>query len=89
MAARESGSPLFDRLVSLSSFFIPRFRFLDRKARNVGHDFELAAHARPRRHSRIIRGRQWDWRSLGRWTAAHISYFLPKRYTVRTERDRR
>src|SRR4029077_6252960 len=27
--------------------------------------------------------RQWDWRSLGHWTAANISYFLPKRYTVR------
>jgi hypothetical protein len=36
MAARESGSPLFDRLVSVSSLFIPRSWFLGRKARNLG-----------------------------------------------------
>jgi len=80
-APRESASPPFDKLVFGSFLMFPGPGFRAAKP-------AIWAVASNRRrllaYSRIaVRKRQWDRRLLGQWTGAHISYFLPKLYTVR------
>jgi hypothetical protein len=83
-AAPRESSPPFDRLVFGSFFMFPGPGFRAAKLANwaaVSNRRRLLARIKILRIA--VRKHQWDRRLLGRWTGAHISYFLPKLYTAR------